>query len=228
MIGSALLRELERWIAPLRRRVLLTVTRAIVRSVRETGLARELQLELLSGELVDGVEHLQGYGFTARPLTGSEIVAVAIGGLREHLVAVAGEDRRYRPRDLLAGEVGLYNHAGARVTLKSGRVVRVECDRFEVVTPESTLTLGPAGLVATGANMQLLGSALLDLRAGSGTRVLGDLDSLELLLGTTRLGLDDSSAELEADGSVDITAADATIDTSGAVASFGAAGLDLD
>ncbi len=224
-----MVRALERWIAPLRRRVLGMVGRAIVRAVRETGLARELQLEALAGELLNGVEEFSHYGFTGRARPGAEFVYAALDGAgREHVVAIASEDRRFRPRDLGPGEVTLYNDAGARVTLKAGRVVRIECDRLEVVTPDSTLTLGPSGLVVTGQNMQLLGSSLLDLRAGSTTRVLGDSDSLELLKGSTRLGLDDASAELEASGSVQVSGADATISTSGVDASFGAAGLDLD
>ncbi len=47
---------------PMRRRLRLLVSRAVGRLVDPSTLLQTLQLELLRGELLDGVEHVEGYG----------------------------------------------------------------------------------------------------------------------------------------------------------------------
>ncbi|WP_330178314.1 phage baseplate assembly protein domain-containing protein [Candidatus Vondammii sp. HM_W22] len=46
----------------MRRRLRLLVSRAVGRLVDPSTLLQTLQLELLRGELLDGVEHVEGYG----------------------------------------------------------------------------------------------------------------------------------------------------------------------
>ncbi|WP_241084843.1 hypothetical protein [Candidatus Vondammii sp. HM_W22] len=46
---------------PMRRRLRLLVSRAVERLVDPSTLLQTLQLELLRGELLDGVEHVEGY-----------------------------------------------------------------------------------------------------------------------------------------------------------------------
>ena len=107
-----LIRTVERLMAPLRRRVMLMVGRAVLRRPPDDSTARQLlQVEGLAGEVLDGVERMQEYGFTSVPPEGAEVLLVAPGGMRQHPIAVAVEDARRRPTGSGAGTVIVY---GAR------------------------------------------------------------------------------------------------------------------
>lgn len=109
----------------LARRVRLLFSRAVVRSVDNAAALQTVQLALLADEVRGGVERFEDYGITSHPLPGAEAVVAAVGGSRDHLVAVAVADRRYRPTDLAPGEVALYTHDGTRLTLRAGGVVEI-------------------------------------------------------------------------------------------------------
>lgn len=110
---------LNRWIAPLRNRVLNMVARAVVKLADDGKALQELQLSVLAGEVRDGVERFQNYGFTSVPEAGAEAIVIFVGGKREHGLAIAVDDRRYRNRNLESGEVAIYNHTGAKIVMKS-------------------------------------------------------------------------------------------------------------
>jgi phage gp45-like len=77
-------KAVQRLVAPLKRRVLLMVGRAVVERVYDDLKCQGLQVSLLNGEVRDKVEHFQPYGFTSHPPPGSEGVFLAVGGNRSH------------------------------------------------------------------------------------------------------------------------------------------------
>lgn len=112
-------------LAQISRRLRLLASRAVVRLVDDALDLQGLQLTLLADETRDKVERFQNYGFTSHPHAGAEAVAIALGGSRDHLVAVAVDDRRYRLKSLAAGEVALYDDLGHQVHLtRNGIVIR--------------------------------------------------------------------------------------------------------
>ena len=64
-------------------------------------------------------EFFQHYGFTSRPLAGSEVIFIRQGN---HFVAIASDDRRYRIT-LEAGELALYDDQGQKVHLKRDGII---------------------------------------------------------------------------------------------------------
>jgi phage baseplate assembly protein V len=122
-------RTVERIVAsllrPIARRVRLMVARGVVSLVTESAKMQGLQLSVLADEVQDDVERFQEYGFTSYPKAGAEALLLAVGANRDHLVAVAVDDRRTRPTDLAEGEVALYTADNAkRVHLKAdGKVL---------------------------------------------------------------------------------------------------------
>lgn len=114
---------LNKLLAPLRNRIANMVARAVVQLVSDGGKLQVLQLSILDGETREALERVQEYGFTSHPMPGAEAVALFVGGRRDHGLVVAVDDRRYRPRDLLAGEVALYNKDAIVLLLKSSRAV---------------------------------------------------------------------------------------------------------
>jgi phage baseplate assembly protein V len=135
---------LSRLLEPLRRRVMLTVGRAVLRAVSDGPGLQTLQLTLLAGETRDGVERVQPYGLTTVPQAGAEAVVLCIGGNRDHPVAIVVGDAGGRPSGLGPGEVCLYSSqdaaGGHRVLMKADRTiviqglrVRIEATSLDVV-----------------------------------------------------------------------------------------------
>ena len=110
---------LQKLIAPLHRRVMNLVGRAVVKSIDDAKKLQLAQVELLPGEVRDEIENFQNYGFTSVPKAGAECVVLFVGGRRDHGLAIATDDRRYRIRNLNDGEVCVYNDTGAKIVLKA-------------------------------------------------------------------------------------------------------------
>lgn len=119
--------EMRRFIAPLARRVMLTVSRGTLGGVDDSTDLQRSQVTLLAGETRDGVERVQPFGFSSVPLPGADCLVICVGGNRDHPVVVNVDDRRSRPTGLQAGEVCIYSPlSGHRITLKADRSIEVE------------------------------------------------------------------------------------------------------
>ena len=139
----AMRRTLDHMLAPLRRRVLLGIGRAVLKLVDDARRLQVVQVQGLARETLDGAERVQQYGLTSHPHRGAECVLLAVGGMRQHPLVVAIDDRRFRVTGLAEGEVCLYTdedgNAGAhRVVLKRGRVAEIRADHVRIVS--ATLT----------------------------------------------------------------------------------------
>ncbi|MBM3114998.1 phage baseplate assembly protein V [Jeongeupia naejangsanensis] len=116
----------------LARRVRLMVARAVVNLVNDAGGLQLLQVSALADETRDDVERAQNYGLTSVPLPGATVVMVAVAGSRDHLVATAVDDPRYRPTGLKAGEVCVYTNEGDRIHLQNGRLVEISTKTLRI------------------------------------------------------------------------------------------------
>ncbi|SER78963.1 phage baseplate assembly protein V [Vreelandella subterranea] len=133
-------RETTKLLSPVWRRLRLLISRAVVTRTDSAKGLQILQLVLLRDETRE-VEHMEPYGFTARPLQGAEAVAAAVGGARGHLVALVATDRRYRKKGLAKGEVALYTDEGDELVFNRGRIVRLNAgSAVEVTAPQVTIT----------------------------------------------------------------------------------------
>lgn len=106
-------------------RMLVRGTVVLVDSARKL---QALQMRLTAGEVKDGLEHFEPYGFTSNPLAGAEGIAAFIGGDRSHGVLLVVADRRYRVQGMEPGEVAIYTDEGAKIHLKRGRIIDIEAD----------------------------------------------------------------------------------------------------
>lgn len=101
------------------------ISRCTVALVDAATKLQSLQIRMMAGEVKDGVEHLEPYGFTSHPHDGAEGVAVFPGGDRSHGVVIVIADRKYRLQGLKPGEVALHDDQGQCVHLtREGIVVR--------------------------------------------------------------------------------------------------------
>lgn len=132
-------RGLRAALDPIRRRIAMAVSRAVVRLVKDEESRQRLQVEILKGELRDGVERAQDYGFTSHPLPGCDAIIVCGGGSREQAIAVVVDDRRYRLK-LEAGEVAMYDDLGNAVKLLRDKVHVVAVQEVHVEAPTVRVT----------------------------------------------------------------------------------------
>ena len=91
-----------------------------------------LQVRLTAGELKDGADHFEPYGFTSNPLPGAEVLAAFIGGDRSHAVVLVAADRRYRIQAMASGEVAIYTDEGDYIHFKRGRIIDIETQTLNI------------------------------------------------------------------------------------------------
>lgn len=108
------------------------LTRGVVALANSAGKIQRLQMRLTHGELKDGMEHLEPYGFTSCPHVGAEGLAAFLGGDRSHGVVIVVTDRRHRFQNLKPGEVALFTDEGDFIHLKRGRVIDIETETLNV------------------------------------------------------------------------------------------------
>ena len=154
----------------------LTISRAVVRLVADDKRLQELQVSLLADEARAIVERFQQYGFTSVPLEGAEAIAVAVGGVRGHMVVLAVDDRRYRPRDLQPGETCQYNQHGDRVHVRAdGTIEVVARTKVYVDAPETECTgnLHVGGHITCDGNVSDLLGSMQEMRGFYNSHVHG-------------------------------------------------------
>lgn len=114
-------------------RVMMMFARGVLRSVNDSNGRQQLQVELLKGELRDGVERMQNYGFTSHP-KGGDVAVAFIGGNREQGIVLIADDRRYRI-SLEPGEVAIYDDQGNKIELLRDMVKVTAVAKVQVVAP---------------------------------------------------------------------------------------------
>ena len=159
---SLINRTIDKALAPVRRRVSQMLIRALVTSVNEDVQRQTLQVKMRADESADDVERFQNYGVSSHPPLGSESILAALGGNLGQLVAIAVENKQYRPKGEM-GDVFLYHLEGHCMHLTKDGVCNITAkkvnltaaDEFNIVSPKvnftgninfnNTLTISEAG-----------------------------------------------------------------------------------
>lgn len=102
------------------------VRRVRIRGLIE-GLVQRASLAGFDADARDQAERFQDYGFAANPVDG-EGLRIEVGG---HTFILRMDRLADRPR-LDAYEVSVWHKDGHHVTLRSGRIVDVECDQLNI------------------------------------------------------------------------------------------------
>lgn len=108
------------------------LARGVVALANSARKLQTLQMRLTAGEIKDGMEHLEPYGFTSCPLPGAEALTAFLGGDRSHGVVVVVTDRRYRLQNLEPGEVAIFTDEGDFIRMKRGRVIDIETHTLNI------------------------------------------------------------------------------------------------
>lgn len=128
--------QFNKFTASIGRRIRLLVSRGVVNHVDDGLKQQNMQVSLLADETADDVERFQNYGHSSVPPAGSEAIVLAVGGVRQHLVAVVVDAKGVRPVGLESGDSVVYHLEGHNVLLTKDGVIRVTCKRLEFVVEE--------------------------------------------------------------------------------------------
>ena len=157
---------LNRMLSPLYRRIKQLFTRGVLRLVDSDTLMQTLQVELLKGEVLGGIEHAEPYGYTSHPFAGAEVFTASVGGRRAHTIALMVSDRRYRKTGLAEGEVALYTREGDYIHFKNGRIVELVASESLTITSKTVTVNG--NLLVTG-NVNDGSGSMQDIRTTHGS-----------------------------------------------------------
>lgn len=160
---------IQKIVAPLQRRVMLMIGRAVINAVTDDAKMQMLQVSLLSDEVREGVERMAEYGFSSVPKPGAQALIACVGGDRGHGVVIATGDARYRIKSLSPGEVALYTDEGDKIVLKRGKIIEVTTDQFVVKAATKirfeTPVVEATQKITSGTNME----------AGAMVKAVGDI-----------------------------------------------------
>ena len=152
--------------------------RGKVARVQAGGGVQKIQVEGLDGETVQDLEHAENFGFTSNPPAGSDCVVVPLGGKTSHGIIVTTTNGAYRITGLSDGETAVYNADGAKMVLKKGRVIEIDCDKLNIKAPSGVNITSEkvecsAVLTAQG---QINGNGGMAVQGGNGTTFTGNVD----------------------------------------------------
>lgn len=144
---------MNRILAPIIRRIGLLVSRATIKQVDDTLYCQSVQVSLTADEVQDRVEHFQPYGFTAVPSNDAEGVFLSIGGVRSNGILIVAADRRYRPKNMVSGDVCLHDQAGERVYIENATgIVNIGAKAGAEFIAQATKTLDRLQAIVTAYN----------------------------------------------------------------------------
>ncbi len=123
---------ISRSIAPLKRKILLSVAHGIIEATKDDGGLQFIQATYLEGETKNDVRKMHHYGFSSHAPVGSECIAVSVAGNREASVVIATENREFRFKALKDGEVAIYTKEGDHIHFKNGNEIEVKTKTLTV------------------------------------------------------------------------------------------------
>ncbi|WP_145491494.1 phage baseplate assembly protein V [Yersinia rohdei] len=159
--------------------------RAVLTRVNSGGQIQTVQARALAGEQLQDNELFQHYGFTSNPLPGTMAVILPLGGATSHGIVIATEHGAYRLAGLKSGEVALYTDEGAKIVLKRGRIIDVECDiyrvtckRYEVNAEEDAYFNTPMVTASeqVTAQAKITGNGGMAIKGGTGAAFEGNIN----------------------------------------------------
>lgn len=182
---------IRRMLAPLQTRIANMIARAVVSRVDDSKKMQIVQISM-GDETHDDIERVQNYGFTSVPQEGAEAAVIFVGGGRDHGLAIAVDDRRYRVKGLQAGEVAVYTDQGDKIVIKRGGNIEVTASTKVVINaPLAELTgntqaavLGTTYRTAeTTSNTSV--TAALTANAAAMTAVAAAMTAIAAAIGST-------------------------------------------
>jgi phage baseplate assembly protein V len=129
------------------RRVLLSLARALVTTVNDSGGVQMMQVKLNALETRDNTPRVAEFGLTSNPPVNSDAFVVFLGGDRSNGVVLGTVHQPSRPKNLASGETMIYSQDGKYVYLTASGGIVVEAKGQPVtVNDASNVTVNCSGV----------------------------------------------------------------------------------
>ncbi len=89
------------------------------------GKTAKAKVEFLSGEIFDGIEMPHQFGHQSNPPVGSEVIALFLGGNRDHGSIIATFNKEHSQTDLEEGETTIFDQSGSKVAIKADGSIHI-------------------------------------------------------------------------------------------------------
>jgi phage baseplate assembly protein V len=119
------------------RRVLLSLARALVTTVNDSGGVQMMQVKLNALETRDNTPRPVEFGLASNPPVGSDAFVAFLGGDRSNGVVIGTVHQASRPKNLAPGETMLYSQDGKSVYMTASGGIVVEAKGQDVVVNDA-------------------------------------------------------------------------------------------
>ena len=142
-------KDLQRALLKIKNRIFLLIGRAILTAIDNSGETQRMQMTALKGETLDGVERFQEYGFEGYPKVDgkTENIVLFFNGNRDYGVVIKSFNKSFRPKDLIEGEVCMYDWQGHRVIIKKDGTIKSEGNFFHMLAASEAFIKGTTAKV---------------------------------------------------------------------------------
>lgn len=158
--------------------------RGVLNLVNSSPKIQLVQVSGLADETLQDVELMQHFGFTSVPPVGTEAAIIPLGGKTTHGIVIATENGSFRVASLKNGEVAIYDSSGSTIILKNNRIIDVNCDTFNVICKNYSVTASAGANFDTPnlettqlltAQGQINGNGGMAVQGGNGASFSGDV-----------------------------------------------------
>lgn len=144
-----MIKEIQRHVAIAAARIRLAFRGEII-LVNSASAVQLVQAHGMAGEVLQGTELMQHYGYTSNPPAGSVCVVLPLGGKTSHGIIVATEHGSYRLKSLKTGECAIYDDLGQSIHLTRNGIVINGAGKPITFTNTPSITFDTPQLNATG------------------------------------------------------------------------------
>jgi phage baseplate assembly protein V len=133
------------------RRMQFVVGRGRIKIGDDSGQVQKQQIQLSGTEIRDNTPRVGEYGFASMPLAGCHGIVLFVAGDRSNGVIIGTNDQIHRLKNLLPGEVAIYDDQGQSVYLTRAGIVVNGGGLPIKVTNTPSITLDSPLVHSTGA-----------------------------------------------------------------------------
>lgn len=160
------------------RRVLLSLARALVTTVNDSGGVQMMQVKLNALETRDNTPRVAEFGLTSNPPINSDAFVVFLGGDRSNGVVLGTVHQPSRPKNLASGETMIYSQDGKQIYLTaSGGIVIDAKNQAVTVNNATTVTINAATKVRMVTPLLEVTGDIID-NAGSNAHNMAQMRSI--------------------------------------------------
>lgn len=131
--------EIKRVLSPITNRIQLMISKCKLNIVDDTSNTQTGQIEAFHNEIHNDAQVWQQFGITSVPPSGSEAIALFLGGERKNPIVISTENKALRVRNLKSGEVCLYSSGKSKITLKEDDSIEIYSETISIKNKENEL-----------------------------------------------------------------------------------------